>query len=146
MTFIKSSQNLPYKVNHIGIAVRSIEKAFEFYKALGWTSMKTEVVESEKVRVGFVEFANEMAIELLEPTSDDSTIAKFIEKRGEGIHHICIEVPNVNQNLDQLKKKGYKLVHEKAKPGAQGCMIAFIHPSSTNGVLLELSQMGGPHE
>lgn len=133
-----------FEIDHIGVAVKSIDQAFKFYQALGWKDMRVEVVESEKVKVGFIEFENSVSIELLEPTSSDSPIAKFLEKRGEGIHHICMKVPNVQKSLDGLKSDGYKLVNEMPKAGAKGCWIAFVHPSAANGVLIELSE-GGQH-
>jgi methylmalonyl-CoA/ethylmalonyl-CoA epimerase len=129
-----------FEIDHIGIAVKSIDQAFGFYKALGWKDMNVEVVESEKVKVGFIEFNNSVSIELLEATSSDSPIAKFIEKRGEGIHHICMRVPKVQKSLDQLKDEDYRLVNEMPKAGAKGCWVAFVHPSSSNGVLIELSE------
>jgi methylmalonyl-CoA/ethylmalonyl-CoA epimerase len=132
--------NPNHEIDHIGIAVKSLNQAFEFYRALGWSDMTVETVESEKVKVGFIEFGNNIQIELLEPTSTDSPVAKFIEKRGEGIHHICFRVPNVQKNLDQLKDAGKRLVNEMPKPGAKGCWIAFVHPSAANGVLIELSE------
>ncbi|HEX4922717.1 MAG TPA: methylmalonyl-CoA epimerase [Bdellovibrionales bacterium] len=133
-----------FEIDHIGIAVKSIEQAFRFYEALGWKDMKVEVVESEKVKVGFIEFNNSVSIELLEATSSDSPIAKFIEKRGEGIHHICMRVPDVQKSLDGLKDDGFRLVNEMPKAGAKGCWVAFVHPTAANGVLIELSQ-GGHH-
>jgi len=135
--------NPPFEVDHIGIAVKSIDKAFEFYKALGWSTLKVEEVPSEKVRVGFIEFGNQVHIELLEATSEDSPIAKFIAKRGEGIHHICIKTQNISDNLEVLKNKGYRLINEQAKAGAKNCMVAFVHPASANGVLLEFSESQG---
>ncbi len=135
--------NPSFEIDHIGIAVENIEKAFEFYKALGYTEMKIEEVASEKVRVGFIAFANHVHIELLEPTSPESPIAKFLQKRGPGIHHICIKTDKIKTDLDNLKAAGMRLINESPKPGAKNCMVAFIHPASTNGVLLELSQEGG---
>jgi methylmalonyl-CoA/ethylmalonyl-CoA epimerase len=129
-----------FEIDHIGIAVQSIDKAFGFYRSLGWSEMKVEVVESEKVKVGFIEFGNSVQIELLEPTSDESPIAKFIAKRGEGIHHICLRVPNVQKSLDGLKDDGFRLINEMPKAGAKGCWVAFVHPSAANGVLIELSE------
>ncbi|MGE3975198.1 MAG: methylmalonyl-CoA epimerase [Bdellovibrionales bacterium] len=129
-----------YEIEHIAIAVRSIKKAFEFYRALGWTEPTIEEVPSEKVRVGFISFLNNVHIELLEATSDDSPVAKFIEKRGEGIHHICVRTKSIDQDLKVLKEKGFRLVNETAKPGAKGCYVAFVHPASTSGTLLELSE------
>ena len=132
--------NSGFEIDHIGVAVKSIDQAFKFYQSLGWKDMRVEVVESEKVKVGFIEFDNSVSIELLEPTSSDSPVAKFIEKRGEGIHHICMKVPNVQKSLDRLKDDGHRLVNEMPKAGAKGCWIAFVHPSAANGVLVELSE------
>lgn len=130
------------EVDHIGIAVENIEMAFEFYKALGYSNIKIENVPSEKVRVGFIEFSNRVHIELLESTDVDSPVAKFIAKRGAGIHHICFKTENINKNLSDLKAAGVKLINETPKKGAKNCWVAFVHPSSTNGVLLELSEEG----
>ncbi|MEQ1876902.1 MAG: methylmalonyl-CoA epimerase [Bdellovibrionia bacterium] len=129
-----------FEIDHIGVAVKSLDQAFKFYQSLGWKDMRVELVESEKVKVGFIEFANSVSIELLEPTSSDSPVAKFIEKRGEGIHHICMKVPDVQKSLDSLKDDGHRLVNEMPKAGAKGCWIAFVHPSAANGVLIELSE------
>src|SRR4051812_4806714 len=123
-----------FEIEHIGIAVKSIDQAFKIYKALGFADLKTEEVASEKVRVGFVTFANNAHIELLEATSEDSPIAKFIAKRGEGIHHICIRTESIKENLDNLKAKGFRLINETAKEGAKHCMVGFIPPASANGV------------
>jgi len=132
--------NPGFEIDHIGIAVKSLDQAFRFYQSLGWGEMITEVVESEKVKVGFIEFNNSVSIELLEPTSPESPVAKFIEKRGEGIHHVCFRVPDVQKSLDHLNDDGFKLVNQMPKPGAKGCWVAFVHPSSANGVLIELSE------
>ena len=134
------------EIDHIGIAVENIEKAFEFYQALGYSKIRCEVVPSEKVRVGFIEFDNRVHIELLEPTDADSPVAKFLAKRGQGIHHICIKTDKIKNDLSNLKNAGVRLINETPKMGAKNCMVAFIHPSSANGVLIELSQeMGGSH-
>jgi len=132
--------NPSLEIEHIGIAVESIEKAFEFYKGLGYSKMKSEVVPSEQVKVGFIEFANHVHIELLEPTGPESPIAKFLAKRGPGIHHICIKTDHIDSQLQDLKKAGIHLINETPKLGAKNCMVAFVHPSSANGVLIELSQ------
>ena len=136
-----------FELDHIGIAVDGLEKGFEFYKALGFTDIETEDVPSEKVKVGFIKLGNRANLELLEATSEDSTIRKFLEKRGPGIHHICLRVKNIDQLLEQLKSKGVRLINEKAKDGAHGCRVAFVHPASTGGVLIELSEKksGGQH-
>ncbi len=129
------------KVNHIGIAVKSIEEAKRFYEAIGLVVEGEEVVEEQKVRVAFIQ-VGETRIELLEATSEDSPVAKFIGKRGEGIHHIAFQVDDVEKALEVLKNKGVRLIDEKPRRGAHNTRIAFIHPKSTNGVLVELCQEG----
>lgn len=128
------------KLDHIGIAVESLEKGFELYQALGFENLKVEEVPSEEVKVGFVPMQNQADIELLEATSEDSPIAKFLQKRGPGIHHICLRVDDIRQSIAELKQKGVRLINEEPRPGAHGCEVAFIHPSSAGGVLVELSQ------
>ena len=131
------------KINHLGIATKGIDEALKFWSdALGLESIHTEVVEEQKVRVAMLPIG-ETRIELLEPTSDDSPISKFLEKRGGGIHHIAIEVEDINAALSTLKLNGIRLIDESPRVGAEGCLIAFVHPSSTNGVLLELVQSSG---
>lgn len=128
------------KINHLGIATKSIDEALRFWEdALGLENVHTETVEDQKVRVAMLPLG-ESRIELLEPTSDDSPISKFIEKRGGGIHHIAVEVEDVEASLKILKNKGLRLIDESPRIGAEGCLVAFIHPSSANGVLLELVQ------
>lgn len=128
------------KINHLGIATKGIDEALKFWQdALGLENVHTETVEEQKVRVAMLPIG-ETKIELLEATSDDSPIAKFIEKRGGGIHHIAVEVENIEESLMKLKARGACLIDEKPRLGAEGCLIAFVHPSSTNGVLLELIQ------
>ena len=129
------------KVNHIGIAVRSIEEAKRFYEVMGLQVEGYEVVEEQKVRVAFVP-VGETRIELLEPTSEDSPVAKFIAKRGEGIHHIAFEVEDIEKALEVLKENGVRLIDEEPRRGAHGTRIAFLHPKSTNGVLIEICQEG----
>ncbi len=124
------------KVDHIGIAVKNLEEAIDLYKKLGFEVKEIEEVEEQKVRVAMLP-AGESRIELLEATSDDSPIAKFIEKRGEGIHHIAINVSDIEKALENAKKNGLKLIDEKPRIGAGGKKVAFIHPKSTKGVLLE---------
>lgn len=137
--------NLPieFEFDHVGIAVQSLNESEKFYRALGFYSSSDEEVPSEKVKVRMFELANRARIELLEPTSSQSTVAKFLEKRGPGIHHICLRVKNVQQALERLKQGGYRLIHEMPFRGAHNCLVAFVHPSSTGGVLIELSQPGG---
>lgn len=132
-----------FELNHIGIAVHSLEEGFKIYKSLGWKKYHTEVVTGEKVKVGFIEFENRVSIELLEPTSADSTVKKFLDKRGGGIHHICFRVKDIENVLSNLKKEGIRLIHETPISGAHNCRVAFIHPSSANGVLIELSEADG---
>ena len=128
----------PPVLDHIGIAVRSLDAA-KIYQDLGLAIEHVEVVETQKVRTAFLS-VGDANLELLEPTSPDSTIAKFIESRGEGIHHICLRVDDLESHLAALKAKGYRLINEHPVPGAHGCRVAFLHPSAGNGVLLELSE------
>jgi methylmalonyl-CoA/ethylmalonyl-CoA epimerase len=128
------------KIDHLGIATKSIAESLKFWQdSLGLENVHTEVVEDQKVRVAMLPIG-ESRIELIEPTSDDSPIAKFLEKRGGGIHHIAVEVENIEESLAKLKENGAKLIDETPRIGAEGCLIAFVHPQSTNGVLLELTQ------
>lgn len=135
-----STFNEPSKIAHIGIAVHSIDQAIPFYSTtLGLKLEGVETVESENVKVAFLKIG-ETRFELLEALSPDSAIQTFIEKRGEGIHHIALEVDNINERLQQYKSDGIKLIHEQAKSGAHNSEIAFIHPKAANGVLFELCQ------
>ena len=128
------------KINHLGIATKGIDEALKFWgNALGLENVHTETVEDQKVRVAMLPIG-ESRIELLEATSDDSPIAKFLEKRGGGIHHIAVEVENIEESLAKLKREGMRLIDEKPRIGAENCLVAFVHPSSANGVLLELVQ------
>lgn len=129
------------KINHLGIATKDIDEALKFWSdALGLENVHTEIVEDQKVRVAMLPIG-ESRVELLEPTSDDSPISKFLEKRGGGIHHIAVEVDDIAASLAQLKAKGMRLIDESPRIGAEGCLVAFVHPSSANGVLLELVQI-----
>lgn len=125
-------------LDHIGIAVKSLDAA-NIYKALGLEIEHVETVETQKVKTAFLS-VGDANLELLEPSSPDSTIAKFIEKRGEGIHHICLRVDDLEAHLARLKGEGYRLIHEAPVPGAHGCRVAFLHPAAGNGVLIELSE------
>lgn len=128
------------KINHLGIATKGIEEALKFWgDALGLENVHTEVVEDQKVRVAMLPIG-ESRIELLEPTSDDSPISKFLEKRGGGIHHIAVEVDDIEASLARLKEKGMRLIDETPRVGAEGCLVAFVHPAANGGVLLELVQ------
>ena len=126
------------KIEHIGIATRSLDEALGFWRdALGLEVVHTEVVEEQKVRVAMLP-VGEPRIELLEPTADDSPVAKFLEKRGAGIHHIAVRVDNIRAALARLKESGARLIDEAPRVGANNCLVAFVHPSSAGGVLLEL--------
>ncbi len=128
------------KINHLGIATNGIDEALKFWEdALGLENVHTEVVEDQKVRVAMLP-VGESRIELLEPTSDDSPISKFLEKRGGGIHHIAVEVDDIHAALQKLKAKGMPLIDEEPRIGAEGCLVAFVHPAAAGGVLLELVQ------
>ncbi len=130
---------MSFQIDHLGIAVKSLAGAKSIYKKLGLSVSAEETVEHEKVRLVMVP-VGESRFELLEPTSEDSTIAKFIAKRGEGLHHICIKVPDLRAAVERLKKDGVRLVSEEIKTGAGGHQYVFVHPSSAGGVLLELVQ------
>ena len=127
------------KIAHVGIATRSIAVTAEFYKSLGLDVDAMEIVEDQKVKVAVME-VGDSAIELIEPIEDDSPVQRSIETRGEGIHHITFEVEDLESQLEILKERNIKLIDEKPRPGAQGRRIAFVHPDSTGGVLVELSQ------
>jgi methylmalonyl-CoA epimerase len=128
------------KIDHIGIATNGIEETAKFYRdALGLAVAETEEVATQKVRVAMLPIG-ESRIELLEPTSADSPISRFLEKRGPGLHHIAVLVDDIRAALDDLRAKGARLIDEEPRVGAGGCLVAFVHPSSTGGVLLELVQ------
>jgi len=129
-------------IDHLGIAVKSIAQARKLYEQLGLKVVNEEVVEHEKVKVAMIPIGDESRIELLEATSEDSTVAKFIAKRGEGIHHIAVMVDDIEQALQRLKAAGMRLIDEVPRRGAHNTKIAFVHPSSTHGVLLELVEHG----
>jgi methylmalonyl-CoA epimerase len=126
-----------FRIDHLGIAVRSLTVAKGIYEKLGLSVSPEETVEQEKVRLVMVP-VGESRLELLEATSDDSTIAKFIAKRGEGLHHVCMRVPNLAVAVERLKQDGVRLVSDEIKIGAGGHPYVFVHPSSAGGVLLEL--------
>lgn len=128
------------KVEHIGIAVKNLSQSNELFKKLfGENHYKTEVVESEKVTTSFFKIG-ETKIELLEATHQGNSIAKFIEKKGEGIHHIAFEVADILSEMKRLKSEGFILLSEEPRKGADNKLVCFLHPKSTNGVLVELSQ------
>ena len=128
------------KVEHIGIAVKSLNEARVIYeKLLGTASYKTELVASENVKTTFFK-VGENKIELLEATSEDSPIQKFIAKRGEGIHHIAFDVKDIYAEMERLKNEGFVLLNDQPKQGADHKLVCFVHPKNTNGVLIELCQ------
>ena len=126
-------------IDHLGIAVKSLSAAKAIYQKLGLNISEEETVEQEQVRLVMVP-VGESRLELLEATSENSAIAKFIAKRGEGLHHICLKVPDLPEAVAKLKNDGVRLVSEEIKTGAGGHQYVFVHPSSTGGVLLELVQ------
>ena len=128
------------KIEHIGIAVKNLESSNKLFALLlGSGHYKTEVVESEKVSTSFFKMGDSK-IELLEASDPQSPIAKFIEKRGEGIHHIAFEVADIRISMKQMKENGFTLLSEEPKRGADNKLVCFLHPKSTNGVLVELCQ------
>jgi len=128
------------KIEHIGIAVKDIKAAGKLYEMLlNTTIYKIEDVESEGVKTAFLQ-TGPNKIELLEATSKDSPVHKFIEKRGEGIHHVAFEVKDIEAEMKRLKDEGFILLNDRPKPGADNKLVCFIHPKSTNGVLIELCQ------
>ncbi len=129
----------PLRIDHIGIAVPNLDEALATYEALGLVSAGVEEVAEQKVRVAFLP-CGDSEIELLESTAEDGPIAKFIEKKGPGIQHIAIRVDNIEEAIAQMKEKGWRMIDETPRYGAGGASIAFCHPKSTGGVLLELSQ------
>lgn len=131
------------RIEHIGIAVRSIEEVRGFYEALGLRIAAIEDVPQEGVRVALIP-CGESRIELLEPTSEDSPIAKFLEKRGPGIHHLCLASDDVRADDTRLRESGYEVLRPEPTQGAGGCWVQFVHPRSTGGVLLELSEEPHP--
>ena len=132
------------KVEHIGIAVKSFTNSIPlFEKLLNTDCYKTEMVESENVNTAFFK-QGETKIELLESTDPDGVVAKFIEKKGEGVHHIAFEVDDIEAEMERLKKEGFILLNEKPKKGADNKLVCFLHPKTTNGILIELCQSINP--
>jgi methylmalonyl-CoA epimerase len=126
-------------IDHVGVAVRNLDEAIGIYQnVLGFRLEGIHILNERKVKVAFLFSGGETRIELLEPLGGDSPVAKFLENRGEGIHHIAVRVENIDAVLEDFKRKGVVLVDEKPRMGAEGAKIAFVHPKSTKGVLLEL--------
>jgi methylmalonyl-CoA/ethylmalonyl-CoA epimerase len=140
---VKERFFMEFRIDHLGIAVKSLAAAKSIYERLGMTVSAEETVEEEKVRVVMVP-VGESRLELLEATSEDSTIAKFVAKRGEGLHHVCLRVSDLSAAVAKLKNDGVRLVSNEIKVGAGGHKYIFVHPQSAGGVLLELVE-GGPH-
>ena len=128
-----------FTIDHLGIAVKSLKAARAFYEKLGLRVVGEELVPHEQVRIAMLP-VGESRLELLEPTSADSPVGRFLAKRGEGLHHVAIEVDNLAEVIEQLKKAGTRLISDDIKVGAGGHLYVFVHPSSTGGVLLELCQ------
>jgi methylmalonyl-CoA epimerase len=130
-----------FQIDHLGIAVKSLAAAKDIYEKLGLAASGEEVVEGEQVRVAMVP-VGESRLELMEATSEASAVAKFIAKRGEGLHHVCLRVPDLTAVVQRLKQDGVRLVSNDIKIGAGGHRYVFVHPSSAGGVLLELVEAG----
>lgn len=134
------------KVDHIGIAVKSIDKSIDYYiHTLGLTLLAIEEVAIQKVRVAFIDAGN-LKLELLEPLGEEGPIASFLEKRGEGVHHIAFGVTDIRSRMAELAEKGVQLLQDEPKPGAGGAEVAFLHPKSSFGVLYELCEKGSKGE
>ena len=132
------------KIDHIGIAVKSLEDALKVYEgSFSLALSRIENVPAHKTRVAMLP-VGESRIELLEATAENSSVARFIAKRGEGLHHVCFQVENLSEEIRRLKAAGARLVDEEPRPGAEGRLVAFVHPSSTGGVLVELAQPISP--
>ena len=133
------------KVNHIAVAVKDLEEAAKFYQTmLGLNLSGVEVVAGQKTKAGFFKIG-ESNIELVQPTESDSPLVKFLETKGQGIHHICFEVDDVEAEIKSLLEKGATMVDQKSRPGAHQTKVAFIHPKSSNGVLIELCELPKDH-
>jgi methylmalonyl-CoA epimerase len=130
-----------FTIDHLGIAVKSLAAAKGIYEKLGLVASAEEVLEGEQVRVAMLP-VGESRLELMEATSEASTVAKFIAKRGEGLHHVCLRVPDLTAVVERLQKEGVRLVSNEIKTGAGGHRYVFVHPSSAGGVLLELVEAG----
>jgi len=148
MTELKSINSLwndraAIKIDHLGIAVAKLETARKLYESLGLTVAHEETVEHEQVRLAMIPMEGGR-IELLEPTSEDSPVGRFLQKRGEGLHHVALQVENITAVLSTLKAQGARLVNEEVQVGAGGHLYFFVHPASAGGVLLEICQDPAP--
>ncbi|WP_040228659.1 methylmalonyl-CoA epimerase [Bhargavaea cecembensis] len=134
------------RVDHIGIAVKSISETLPYYtETLGIPLLGTEDVPTQGLKVAFLDAGN-VKLELLEPVSEDSAVAKFLEKRGEGVHHIAFGVADIQERMNELKEHGVRLLSDEPRPGAGGAQVAFMHPKSSFGVLYELCDKSGKQE
>jgi methylmalonyl-CoA/ethylmalonyl-CoA epimerase len=143
--FSRKEEKMKATIDHIGIAVADLSRAFEFFRdTLGLEVEAAEEVASQRVRAHFIRLADDggpgATFEFLEPTSEDSPVAKFVAKRGAGMHHVALRVDDIDAALAELKAKGVRLIDEVPRRGAHGALIAFLHPASTHGVLVELKQ------
>jgi methylmalonyl-CoA/ethylmalonyl-CoA epimerase len=129
----------PVKIDHLGIAVPNMGEATKAWEALGFAAEAIHDVPTEKVKVAFLPIG-ESHLELLAPTDPTSVIAKFLEKRGAGLHHVCVLVEDIEATLAEMKARGVQLIDERPRAGAGGCRVAFVHPKATGGVLLELKE------
>lgn len=130
-------------LDHVAIAVNNLEESVSIYEALGLRfDPNRETVEEQKVTTAFAAIDNNAHLELLESTHEDGPIAKFIQKNGPGIHHLSFRVNNIEEKSNELKSKGFKLIYDSPRIGAGGCLVNFLHPKSTGGVLIEISQKG----
>jgi methylmalonyl-CoA/ethylmalonyl-CoA epimerase len=127
------------KLDHVGIAVTSIEEAARMYETLGLVVEGTEIIPEQGVRVAFLP-AGDTRLELLEPTGPESPIARFLDRKGPGIHHVSVQVRNIESAMARLVERGYTLLSDTPQPGAHGSLVCFLHPRSAGGVLLELTQ------
>lgn len=134
------STNKEFEIDHVGIAVNSLSEGGEFFKALGMVESGRETVASEKVNVSFFRLNNQASIELIEATDDQSPIKKFIEKRGTGLQQLCLRVKNIEAVVARLKQHNIRLINDVPRIGAHNAKVVFVHPQSTGGVLVELSE------
>lgn len=133
------------KINHVAVAVNNLEEATKFYEeVLGLTLSGVEIVTSQKTKVGFFKIG-ESNIELVQPSAPDSPLTKYLENKGQGIHHICFEVDDVEAEVKTFIEKGATLIDQKPRPGAHNTKVAFVHPKSSNGVLIELCELPKGH-
>jgi methylmalonyl-CoA/ethylmalonyl-CoA epimerase len=131
-----------YRIDHVGVAVRSIDQALAIYQALGLEEVHREEISTQRVVAAFLP-VGDSRIELLEPTASDSPVAKFLAKRGPGVHHICFAVNDLEAALRDLEMRGFRLLNAGPVPGAEGRRVVFLHPDAGNGLLIELSESGG---